>query len=100
MSGVEKSALLDLPINLPDLQVVVEAASGGRSPGLDGLTYEFYQAVFGWVSPAMVDALYTLLEEGHLAPSLCQGVIRLLPKVKGFPMASSVETHHAVEHRL
>ncbi len=86
----DKSALLNLPINLPDLQEVVEKASVGRSPGLGGLTYEFYKAVFVWVGPAMVDALNTMLEEGQLAPSLRQGVVILLPKVKGVPKASQL----------
>jgi hypothetical protein len=86
----EEVALLDLPTNLPALQVGVETGSEGRSPRLDGLAYQFYQAVFGWVGLAMVDALNTMLEEGQLAPSLCQGVIRLLPKVRGVLMASQL----------
>jgi hypothetical protein len=70
---------------------VVEKASVGRSPGLGGLTYEFYKAVFVWVGPAMVDALNTMLEESQLAPSLRQGVVILLPKVKGVPKASQLK---------
>jgi hypothetical protein len=86
----DESTLLDLPINMLEMQAALETASVGRSLGLDGLTYEFYKAVFGWVGPPTVDALNTMLEEGQLAPSLCQGVIRLLPKVRGVPMASQL----------
>jgi hypothetical protein len=39
--------LLDLPVNVPDLEKAMAAASLGRSPGLYGLSYEFYRAVFG-----------------------------------------------------
>jgi hypothetical protein len=83
-------AAVDLPINVPDLERAVEDASLGRSPGLDGLSYEFYKKVMPLVGPVMADALNAMLEEGQLAPSLHQGVIRLLPKVKGVPMASQL----------
>ncbi len=60
LSG-DESALLDLPVNVPDLKEAVKAACAGRSPGLDGLNYEFYKAVFSWVGPAMGDSLNTML---------------------------------------
>jgi hypothetical protein len=37
----------DLPVNVPDLENAMAATSLGRSPGLDGLSYEFYRAVLG-----------------------------------------------------
>ncbi len=67
----EDRDLVDLPINLPNLEMAVEAARASRSPGLDGLSSEFYRAVLTWVGPAMVDALNTMLEEGLLAPTHC-----------------------------
>ncbi len=82
--------LLDLPVNVPDLERVVAAANKGQSPGLVGLSYEFYRAVFGWVGPAMADGLNSMLEQGHLPPSLCQGTVRLIPKVKGVPAAGQL----------
>jgi hypothetical protein len=82
--------LLDLPVNIPDLERAVAAASVGRSPGLDGLSYKFYRAVLGWVGPAMADGLNSMLEQGHLSPSLCQGTVRLIPKVNGVPAASQL----------
>ncbi len=82
--------LLNLPVNVPDLERAVAAASGGRSPGHDGLSYEFYRVVFGLVGPAMVDGLNSMLEQGHLSPSLCQGTVRLIPNVKGVSAASQL----------
>jgi hypothetical protein len=81
-------ASVDLPINVPDLEKVVEEASLGRSPGLEVLSYEFSKKVMPWVGPAMAEALNSMLEEGQLAPSLRQGVMRLILKVKGILMAS------------
>jgi hypothetical protein len=88
--SAEERDLVDLPVNLPDLEKAVEAASAGRSPGLDGLSYEFYWTVLPWVGPVMVDALNAMLEEGQLAPSLRRGAVRLLPKVNGVPLASQL----------
>jgi hypothetical protein len=60
LSG-DESALLDLSVNVLDLEEAVKAACAGRSLGLDGLSYEFYNAVFRWVGPAMGDSLNTML---------------------------------------
>jgi hypothetical protein len=38
----------------------------------------------------MADGLNSMLEQGHLSPSLCQGTVRLIPKVKGVPEASTL----------
>ncbi len=43
-----------LPINLPDLLEAAEAAPATESPGLDGLSYEFYTLVFDVIGPATV----------------------------------------------
>jgi hypothetical protein len=51
---------MDLPINMSDLEKVVEATKRGRSPGLDGISYVFYKAIFKWVGPAMADSLNTI----------------------------------------
>jgi hypothetical protein len=67
----DDSTLLDLPVNIPDFEKAVEATCGGRSPGLDRLSYEFYKAVFRWVGPAMADGLNSMLQAEQLAPSLC-----------------------------
>jgi hypothetical protein len=48
--SVSDSALLDLPINVPDLKRAMEAASIGRSLGLDGISCGVLQGNFqvGW----------------------------------------------------
>jgi hypothetical protein len=61
-----------------------------KSPGLDGLSYEFYNTVFHFVGPGLLEALNCMLAEGQLTPSLCNSVIRLLPKVAGIPTAAQL----------
>ncbi len=79
---------LETPFTLGELQSAVEAAAASKAPGLDGLSYEFYKATFGMVGPPLLDGLNAMLNRGLLVPSLRLGVVRLLPKVPGVPMAS------------
>jgi hypothetical protein len=48
---------LELSINVPDLREAVDSAAASRNPDLDGLSHEFYRAVFEFVARAMVAAL-------------------------------------------
>jgi hypothetical protein len=85
-----QQAELELPFTLGELQSAVEAAAASKAPGLDGLSYEFYKATFGQVGPSLLDGLNAMLGRGLLSPSLRHGVVRLLPKVPGVPMASQL----------
>jgi hypothetical protein len=40
----EESDSLEIPFTLPELAATVEEAASNMSPGLDGLSYEFYCA--------------------------------------------------------
>jgi hypothetical protein len=86
----EQATIMEMPITLPELEQAVTKAANGRSPGLDGLSYEFYRAVFPYVGTSMVAALNTMLDRGQLTPSLLRGAVRLLPKVAGAPAASQL----------
>jgi hypothetical protein len=52
--------------------------------------YEFYKATFGMVGLPLLDGLNAMLNRGLLSPSLRIGVVRLLHKVPGVPMASQL----------
>ena len=56
-----------------------------------GLPYEFYAAVLHLVGGSLVEALNTMLERGALTASLQRGVVRLLLKVPGAPVASQLQ---------
>ena len=88
--SADQQAVLELPFTLPELEAAVEAAAPSKAPGLDGLSYEFYQSTLDYVGPALLDALNAMLTRGLLSPSLRQGVVRLLPKVPGVPLASQL----------
>jgi hypothetical protein len=90
---------LEAPFTYSELVPAVQDAASGRSPGLDGLPYEFYKHLVGL---PLLEALNAMLEAGELGPSLRRGVIRLLPKVGGGggPDRSPAAAHHPPLHRL
>ncbi len=80
----------------------MEADASSKTPGLDGLSYEFYKSTFGLVGPPLLDGLNAMLNGGLLSPSLWHGVVRLLPKVPGVTMSSQLRpiTHLDTDYKL
>jgi hypothetical protein len=78
---------LEQPFTMEELEAAVDSAAPHKSPGLDGLSYEFYRATLQEVGPPLVAAFNAMMAEGLLPASFRQGVVRLLPKVAGIPAA-------------
>jgi hypothetical protein len=89
LSQLERDSL-EVPFTLPELAAAAEEAAANKSPGLDGLSYEFYRATLPLVGPPLLAALNAMLANGLLFPSLRRGVVRLLPKVPSTPLASQL----------
>ena len=51
-----------------------------KSPGTDGLSYEFYLAHWAVLKGGLVRVYNDSLQKGHLTPTQTQAVITLLPK--------------------
>ncbi len=81
---------MERPVTAEELAQAARGAAAGRSPGLDGLTYEFYTRVIHLVGDSMAAALNTMLANGEMTESLRLGAVRLLPKVAGVPAASQL----------
>ena len=86
----EQRAALEIPFTLAELEFVVKAAASKKSPGLDGLSYEFYRATFHDVGPPLLEAYNAMLADGLLPASMRKGIVRLLPKVANIPAASQL----------
>jgi len=84
----QQSSTLTTPFQLLELAAVLDSAPAGKSPGLDGLPYEFYKRVFHLVGPHLLAAFQAALQRGRLPASMLHGAVRLLPKVPGVPAAS------------
>ena len=86
----DQLAALEEPFELDELAAAVNGAAASKSPGLDGLSYELYKTVLPLVGPSLLAAFNHMLARGELGPSLCAGVVRLLPKVAGVPTAAQL----------
>ena len=75
----------------------VEAAPAGKSPGLDGLPYEFYKATFHTIGPYLLAALQAALDRCRLPATMIQGAVRLLPKSPG---RLTILTNHSAMYGL
>jgi hypothetical protein len=58
----------------------VRASPKGRSPGIDGIPYEFYKEYWDIVGEDMVGVLNEILQRGELSETQKQGIIILIPK--------------------
>jgi len=79
---------LATPFQMLELTTALEATPPGKSPGLDGLPYEFYKATHQLTGPHLLAAFTAALQRGHLPATMRRGAVRLIPKVAGVPMAS------------
>ena len=77
--------LLEAPVSADELWAVVEELPANKSPGLDGLPYEFYRAVLPVIKTEFLQVLQCVLDRRTLTGSMKMGVTRLLPKVSGIP---------------
>ena len=93
---------LERPFSLEELEAAVDTGVANKSPGLDGLSYEFYKRVLPQIGQSLLEALNAMLAAGLLQPSLRKGVVRLLPKVAGTPTASQLRpiTLLVVDYKL
>jgi exonuclease III len=86
----EVSGQLEQAFTLSELQAAIEDSQNGKSPGIDGIPYEFYKVTFALVGRPLLAALNAMLATGRLGASLRKGVVRLLPKVAGIPKVTQL----------
>ena len=84
LSDEDRDALT-LPFVIEDLENAVKGSQNNKSPGLDGISYEFYKETFQLVGVHLLEAINAQLEGLNLVMSNRRGVTRLLSKVKGVP---------------
>ena len=72
--------LCDDPITLQENTFAIEHCKTNKSPGVDGLSAEFFQAFTQDLAPFLLEVILESVEKGSLPPSLTQGLIMLNPK--------------------
>ncbi|GBG60582.1 hypothetical protein CBR_g8604 [Chara braunii] len=71
---------LDRPVSLEELTQTVKSMAKGKSPGIDGLSVEFYIAAWGTIGPKLVELYNQILVGGRLGKGITHGVISMLFK--------------------
>ena len=72
-------------IKIEELEQIVRECDHNKSPGLDGLCYEFYQETFSIIRNDLLKILQCQLDRTRIVESNRHGVTRLAPKVYGVP---------------
>ena len=85
----DKNAL-EAPLTLEELKSALESCASSRSPGLDGLPYEFYRKTYFLIGPSMVQVFQDQLDNNQLIESNRAGVTRLISKVNCVPSVSQL----------
>ena len=81
---------LTQPITLEEVQWAIQDSSNNKSPGLDGLTSEFYKATSTYISDELVQVFNDQLNRLKLIDSNKHGVTRLISKVPGIPLVTEL----------
>ena len=71
---------LDIPLTIEELDLAVKQLGKNKSPGLDGLTSEFYQVFWPILRKDFLTVLTLSLDSGSLPHSFRRAIITLLPK--------------------
>lgn len=78
--------ICDAPITLEDTIDAIKSLKNKKSPGTDGLTSEFYKLFSDKLAPFLLEVFRESSVKTSLPPTLCQGVITLIPKPNKDPL--------------
>ena len=76
----DEQAMLAQGITKEDLEYSLAHMKRGKSPGLDGLTVEFYCRFWPVVGNLVIDSINEVQELGSFTPHQRTGILKLLPK--------------------
>ena len=76
---------LEEKIHMEELTAILKECSSNKAPGLDGLPYEFYIAVWDIIGEEFKDIIQCQLDRNCIVNSNRIGATRLVSKVSGVP---------------
>lgn len=76
----EDSNNLTVPIRMSELELALKQSTKKKSPGPDGLTYEFYSTFFDELKDDLLKLFNGYLTGSSPEPSFAEGIITLIPK--------------------
>ena len=72
-------------ISIEELIENVKESENNKSPGLDGLSYEFYKIIWNFIQDDLLEVFQCQLNRKRIVDSNREGITRLAPKVDGVP---------------
>ena len=72
--------MCDRAITIEEINTGIHNLKINKSPGNDGLTSEFYKHFKDGLSEFLLCMFKEAIENGKLPPTMCQGLISLIPK--------------------
>ncbi|KAG8238576.1 hypothetical protein J437_LFUL018405, partial [Ladona fulva] len=72
---------LEGDINQGEVEAVFKARPNNKSPGVDGIPYEFYKTYWSIIGEELCNVLKECFKEGRLDPEQKTGIIVQLPKI-------------------
>jgi len=76
----EETCLLIEPFTEELVQSTINSLSNNKSPGPDGISYEFYKKSSPWIMKHLTTLFNQCLDSGHVPPSWTKSFISLIPK--------------------
>ena len=76
---------LEKDMLMEELGEIVKECENNKSPGLDGLSYEFYKTTLSLIQDELLEVFQCQLNRKKIVESNREGVTRLAPKVDGVP---------------
>lgn len=78
---VEEDKLwLDREINIEEIKTVVFSFANGKSPGIDGLSIEFYIKFWELIKKDFLEVINMIFKNGELTPSQRRGLVTIIHK--------------------
>lgn len=65
---------------MEELDMIIQKAPLNKSPGLDGLPFEFYRTFWQDINKLVLEVFRDCIKKGELTESMKQGLITLIPK--------------------
>ena len=76
----EDKLLLDKDVTLIEIETALKQMKNGKSPGIDGLSIEFFKTFWSDIKNLLFNAYLDCIKKGQLSPTMKTGLITLLPK--------------------
>ena len=72
-------------MTIEELRDIIKDSANNKSPGLDGISYEFYKETVDLIEEELLEVFQCQLDRKRIVNSNREGVTRLGPMVDGIP---------------